>query len=50
MRLLLVGALAALAGALPTVYHRKPSDALEKRLEQQETTSIARSRRSTSLR
>ena len=38
MRLLLVGALAALAGAIPTVYHRKPSDALEKRLEQQETT------------
>ena len=38
MRLLLVGALAALAGALPMVYHRKPSDALEKRLEQQETT------------
>ena len=38
MRLLLVGALAALAVALPTGYHRKPSDALEKRLEQQETT------------
>ena len=38
MRLLLVGALAALAGALPMGYHRKPSAALEKKLEQQETT------------
>ena len=38
MRRVLLAALAALAGALPTVYHRKPSAALEKRLEEQDAT------------
>ena len=36
MRLPVLAALAALAGALPTGYHRKPSAALEKKLEQQD--------------
>jgi hypothetical protein len=38
MRRVLLAALAALAGALPTVYHRRPSAALEKRLEEQDAT------------
>ena len=36
MRLPVLAALAALAGALPTGYHRKPSAALEKKLEEQD--------------